>query len=256
MTIHFIAVLMLTLFVSACSDKTEQLNKDFGKPQVRDRIVEAEDPLANYFLNKVKPILENRCVVCHGCYDSPCQLKLSSVEGIDRGFSPELVYGLRLSEMESTRLFIDAENTQQWRDKEKPFKPVLNEREQIPEANLQGSVLYQMLAQKNAHPLPADVSVLPDSFDFSLDRKQQCPSIETIGKYQKDFPLAGMPYGFPNINRSEFKTIQTWVEQGAPMAQPPAITDSLQQRINDWETLVNREGNKAKLINRYIYEHL
>ncbi|VAW98726.1 Fatty acid cis/trans isomerase, partial [hydrothermal vent metagenome] len=26
--------------------------------------------------NQVKPVLERRCVVCHGCYDAPCQLKL------------------------------------------------------------------------------------------------------------------------------------------------------------------------------------
>jgi len=33
----------------------------------------------------IKPLLEKRCVVCHSCYDAPCQLKLSSGEGITRG---------------------------------------------------------------------------------------------------------------------------------------------------------------------------
>ena len=33
------------------------------------------------FLEEVKPILDRRCVVCHSCYNSPCQLKLSSFEG-------------------------------------------------------------------------------------------------------------------------------------------------------------------------------
>ncbi|MCW0469986.1 hypothetical protein OH492_16720 [Vibrio chagasii] len=40
---------------------------------------------SQHFLNEVKPIIDNRCVVCHACYDAPCQLKMSSVEGIDRG---------------------------------------------------------------------------------------------------------------------------------------------------------------------------
>ncbi len=39
------------------------------------------------FLTDVKPILDRRCVVCHSCYNAPCQLKLSSYEGLDRGAS-------------------------------------------------------------------------------------------------------------------------------------------------------------------------
>jgi hypothetical protein len=43
----------------------------------------------------VQPILERRCVVCHGCYDVPCQIKLGAWEGIARGAStawlPEVV---------------------------------------------------------------------------------------------------------------------------------------------------------------------
>ena len=39
------------------------------------------------YLGDVKPILDKRCVVCHSCYNSPCQLKMSSYEGLDRGAS-------------------------------------------------------------------------------------------------------------------------------------------------------------------------
>ncbi|MFQ5644556.1 MAG: hypothetical protein ACE5FQ_12795 [Thiogranum sp.] len=41
------------------------------------------------FDSGVRPVLERRCVVCHGCYDAPCQLKLSSNEGLRRGASEE-----------------------------------------------------------------------------------------------------------------------------------------------------------------------
>ena len=27
------------------------------------------------YLSEVKPLLDKRCVVCHSCYNSPCQLK-------------------------------------------------------------------------------------------------------------------------------------------------------------------------------------
>jgi hypothetical protein len=61
------------------------------------------------YRKQVEPILQNRCVVCHACYDAPCQLKLGSWGGIARGFNPALVFdGARVSQAPPTRLFIDA----------------------------------------------------------------------------------------------------------------------------------------------------
>ena len=124
----------------------------------------------------VRPILERRCVVCHGCYDAPCQLKLGSWEGVARGTSKALVYdGTRLLEAPPTRLFVDAQTASQWR--QKGFDAVLNERTPTPENNLAASVLYRSLALKKAHPLP-DEPVLSGGFDFSLDRNQTCPRLD------------------------------------------------------------------------------
>jgi len=45
-------------------------------------------------------------VVCHGCYDAPCQLKMSSIEGIERGASSEKVYvSARVHPAPLTRIF-------------------------------------------------------------------------------------------------------------------------------------------------------
>ena len=44
------------------------------------------------YRKQIEPILERRCVVCHACYDAPCQLKLGSWEGIARGVNSDLVY--------------------------------------------------------------------------------------------------------------------------------------------------------------------
>ena len=41
----------------------------------------------NFFDEQVNPVLTQRCVVCHACYDAPCQLKISSSEGVARGAS-------------------------------------------------------------------------------------------------------------------------------------------------------------------------
>ncbi|MDQ7060011.1 MAG: fatty acid cis/trans isomerase [Sulfurimonas sp.] len=71
------------------------------------------------YIHDVKPILDKRCVSCHSCYNSPCQAKLSSFEGIDRGASKNAVYdSTRLSAMDPSRLFIDEQTTQQWQDKD------------------------------------------------------------------------------------------------------------------------------------------
>lgn len=251
---QLIVITFISFFLLACSDPGKQATIDYGPAQPRNRIVDKQDPLAELYHSQVKPILEKRCVVCHGCYDAPCQLKLSSPEGIDRGFSPELIYATRFGEVPPTRLFIDTLNTQKWRDK--GYKSVLNERDPSPIANLEQSVLFQLLVQKVAHPLPKIKLLSEDDFDFSLNRTQQCPDINSVKDYQEDFPLAGMPYGLPNLQLNEFNTLREWVKLGSPMAQPEPLTAAILKKISKWEHMFNGKDNKSKLINRYIYEHL
>ena len=70
------------------------------------------------YLEDVRPILDQRCVVCHSCYNAPCQLQLGSYEGLDRGASKQRVYSSsRLSPQDPTRLFMDAHTTEGWRAK-------------------------------------------------------------------------------------------------------------------------------------------
>src|SRR3546814_6916536 len=37
----------------------------------------------------IQPIFTAKCVACHACYDSPCQLNLGSGEGASRGARSE-----------------------------------------------------------------------------------------------------------------------------------------------------------------------
>jgi hypothetical protein len=252
--IRIFYIVAISVVLTACSDFSKTGSVDHGPAMPRDRIVEQQDPLAALFHDQVKPVLEKRCVVCHGCYDAPCQLKLSSPEGIDRGFSPELVYGSRILETAPTRLFIDAQTTQQWR--EKNYISVLNEHDQTSTNNLDQSVLFQLLALKEQHPLPNSQTLSKEDFDFSLSRDQTCPDMSNIEAYKKEQPFAGMPYGLPNLAKHEFDTLREWVKYGSPMAQPAPISQSLSERVAKWEVIFNGNTNKAKLINRYIYEHL
>ncbi|UTV30214.1 fatty acid cis/trans isomerase [Photobacterium atrarenae] len=251
-----VAVTLGTLVFSGCAVYAG-FNYDqlYGTPEPQQRFVPPATPMAQRYLTEVKPILENRCVVCHACYDAPCQLKMSSAEGIDRGASKDKVYeGTRLLAANTTRMFIDAQTTEQWRDK--GFTPVLNERTQSPEANTQAGVMARMLQLKQAHPLP-EKTVLDDTrWDFSLDRDQQCPTIEEMAQYEQDYPQWGMPYGLPHIAPQEHDTLMEWLAAGAPMVgvEPPSA--EIQAQIRSWEGFLNGNSLKEQLVSRYLYEHL
>ena len=202
----------------------------------------------------VKPVLDSRCVVCHGCYDAPCQANLASYQGVTRGSRKDVVYdAARLIAAEPTRMFFDAQSNAAWRSK--GFQPVLNERAATAEANREGSVLYRLLRLKRAHPLPAGAVLPGDRFDFSLDRPQQCPAIEEMDRFEERFPQWGMPFGLPGISDREHETLTRWIEAGAPYREPDALPAAFHQRIAEWERFLNGDSLKARLMSRYIYEH-
>ncbi len=206
------------------------------------------------FEDQVRPILERRCVVCHGCYDAPCQLKLSSNEGLRRGASEERVYNYtRITPMQPTRLFVDARSTAEWRSRE--FHPVLNEGQQAPENNLKNSVLYRLLRLKQQHPQPK-TDQLPDSFTLGLNREQTCPTLESMDDFAMEHPLWGMPYAMPDLPKQEYRTLVSWLAQGAPAAAPPDPSATVLPQIKQWESFLNQSPNKQQLVSRYLYEHL
>ncbi|MFZ1745050.1 MAG: fatty acid cis/trans isomerase [Nitrospirales bacterium] len=232
------------------------LDQQFGKssPQNRLTTTPGVEVRTVKYAEDVKPILENRCIVCHGCYDAPCQLNLSAPEGIERGANKDLVYHAgRLLATEPTRLFVDAHSPGEWREKQ--FYPVLNERVQTKEANLNGGLMAKMLELKRQHPLPT-VSPLPASFDFSLERAQYCPTLEEFDDYAKTHPLWGMPYGLPDLSDREYRTLRTWLEEGAGYAAPPPLGTGPLANITKWETFFNGNSFKEQLMSRYLYEHL
>lgn len=228
-------------------------NELFGPEQTQQRMVEHNSGRGAEFLQHVQPVIESRCVVCHGCYDAPCQLKLSSPEGIDRGLSKERVYnGTRLLASAPSRLLFDATSTSQWRDKD--FTPVLNERAQTEQANLAGSVLYNSLVLKMSAPLPND-EILGDEFDFSLDRSQSCATIGEFDSLANSQPHSGMPYGLPGISRTEFKHLEKWLKEGGKMAHIKPPSKAALAQAQRWESFLNQDDLKYQLTARYVFEH-
>lgn len=203
------------------------------------------------YWKEVKPITDNRCAVCHGCYDAPCQLQMGSYEGITRGGNRDSVYAMRLLQAEPARLFTDAQTNAQWRQRD--FHPVLNERE--PEANLEAGVMAKLLKLKGQYHYPNNKPLPSKDFDFSLDRDQQCPSIEQFDGFAEDHPNWGMPYGLPALDKKEEETLLTWLEQGAPAQAAEPIPVEQWVKVGEWEKFLNGSTFKQQLMSRFIYEH-
>lgn len=196
----------------------------------------------------IKPVLDSRCVACHACYDAPCQLKLNSSAGLDRGATKQVVYdGSRLSAAPPTRLFIDAANTEDWR--KKAFHPVLNEREDSKQAALNNSLLAKLLLLKRDNPLP-ESGKLADSFKLNIDRSLECPTMAEFGKYQWQHPGWGMPYAMPGLSLKEEYLLQQWLQEGAKTGPLPASSRQTLKEIALWENFFNGASLKQQLVSR------
>lgn len=241
------------VLLSGCAQvQFEQWDARYGKAEPKELKITAPGPLTYY--GQIRPLLEKRCVNCHGCYDAPCQIKQEAYEGLLRGANAQPVYnGARLLAAEPSRLFEDAQTTAQWR--RKGFYPVFNERRDEGKNNIQLSLLAQTLLQKKNHPLPAK-ELLSDDFAIGVNAKHVCPRVETYQLFATLNPLAGMPYGVPGLKPVESKKLLDWVALGAPMGTPPALDAKLGGHIERWEAFLNGPSLKAQLTARYLYEHL
>ena len=192
---------------------------------------------------RVKPIIEQRCMVCHGCYDAPCQLKLDDWIGLQRGASKDKVYdGTRLLTAKLTRLYEDALTTEQWRGR--GFYPVLNH------SDITQSTLYKMLALKEKYPLPTVDGPLPDSFQFGLNRRESCPRPNQFGLYNQNKSLWGMPYAFPGLDVDELKTMRDWFNAGASGVEVAPRPAAEQATLARWEAFFNGSSPRQQLMSR------
>ncbi|HXV36481.1 MAG TPA: fatty acid cis/trans isomerase [Myxococcota bacterium] len=202
------------------------------------------------YLEDVKPVLESRCVVCHGCYDAPCQLLMSSYDGLDRGATKLPVYhSTRLIDVAPTRLHVDASDTQEWR--ERGFYSVLEEAD----AYGYGSLLLNMIALGRSRPTTPDAR-LPDDFPLELDRELSCPTASEFEGYAREHPLGGMPYGMAPLSDREIEVLVAWIRQGAPAPPPePPLAGIALEQIRLWEAFLNGSTLKERIAARYLYEH-
>ncbi|MBC3198589.1 fatty acid cis/trans isomerase [Pseudomonas poae] len=210
----------------------------------------AEGPApAISYTRDIQPIFTEKCVACHACYDSACQLNLGSAEGAARGASKMPVYdGERSQAAPSTRLFYDAFGKQAWQ--QKGFYSVLDAQ------GSQAALMARMLELGHNAPLQANAK-LPDDIVLGLNRANMCATPAEFNGYAGAHPREGMPLAVTGLTDQQYQTLQRWLASGAPIDEQglaPSAREALQ--VQQWENLFNQPGARESLVARWLFEHL
>lgn len=197
----------------------------------------------------IQPIFTEKCVACHACYDSPCQLNLGSAEGATRGATKKPVYdGTRTQAQPTTRLYFDARGEAAWRQKD--FYSVLHGQAS------QAALMARMLELGHSTPLAPNAK-LPADLDIGINRENQCPAPGEFDDYAKTFAHAGMPFAVTGLDDQQYQTLQRWLAAGAPVEEvAPTPTPDEARQVAEWEALLNARGAREVLVGRWLFEHL
>lgn len=191
---------------------------------------------SDLYTEKIKPILDNRCISCHSCYNAPCQLNLQGHGGFERGATKENVYnGTRLKSVDPTRMWVDPPH--------KKFFSVNNSQ------TLDKSIFYRFIDKKK------DEKRFPN---FTVEEAASCPEDEWhLNTYLLNNPKHYMPYGLPALTEAQKSDIAAWIRLGAPGPKTQEKTKhGIIKQIKAWENFLNGKSIKQKIVSRYIYEHL
>lgn len=227
--INALFILFVTIIFTACSTKELE--------NVKWHYVENKIS----YIKDIKPILDKRCVSCHSCYNAPCQLKLSSYEGLKRGLSKISMYGTRIEATDPTRLFIDAKSTKDWR--KKGFTSIVDD-------DLNKSILMQVLSHKKYYPENIG------SYDPESDELTCAKDKTELEKYYDDKPQHAMPYGMPALSEKEYDLLANWIKNKSKNDEKVIINKKEKNIIKTYENFFNQSSIKNKMMSRYIYEHI
>ena len=67
------------------------------------------------YSEEIQPLFDNRCIACHGCIGSPCNVKLTSYRGLERGGFGKNPYSMHFDDYPRTGMEVMS-TTQEWRD--------------------------------------------------------------------------------------------------------------------------------------------
>ncbi|WIE48346.1 fatty acid cis/trans isomerase [Pseudomonas sp. GM17] len=204
-------------------------------------------PVISY-TRDIQPIFTEKCVACHACYDSACQLNLGSGEGAARGASKIPVYdGERSKAQTPTRLFYDASGKHAWQGM--GFYSVLDAQ------GSQAALMARMLELGHKTPLQPNAK-LPDNIVLGLNRENMCAQPAEFDGYARAHPREGMPLAVTGLTDQQYQTLQRWLASGAPIDEQglaPSAREAMQ--VLQWENLLNAPGARESLVARWLFEH-
>ncbi|RTL88609.1 MAG: hypothetical protein EKK29_04905 [Hyphomicrobiales bacterium] len=239
------AVVAVLLFLSGCDGMSPAAAQTGPAPSASPD-----------YTTDIQPIFNRRCIACHGCLGSPCNVKLDSFRGVDRGGFGVNPYSSHVEA--SPRVDMDfAQTTQEWR--QRGFYPIL-EREGSSADRLDRSLLYKMVSAGARHNQPgfSRAAVMPL---YARRYSHRCPATpEALNAHLDSYPAAGMPFGLPALSSAEIEKLAAWVANGSPGPMPES-----QQRagavngraaVGDWEAFLNDPDPRHRLVARYIFDHV
>ncbi|MEM7191435.1 MAG: fatty acid cis/trans isomerase [Pseudomonadota bacterium] len=208
------------------------------------------------YATDIQPLFNKRCVACHGCLGSPCNLKLSSFKGIERGGFGENPYANTFEGSPRTDMDL-ASTTAEWR--KRGFYPVLSRGGSATE-NLTRSLVSQLIEASTKHNAPGfDRKTLMPLYKKRY--KHQCPATpEALAKSIQNNPAIGMPFGLPMLQGHEVDTLRNWIAGNAP--GPTDAEQAKAQMVNNpgavlaWEAFFNADDKRSKLVSRYLFDHV
>ena len=201
---------------------------------------------------EVQKIFDARCVTCHSCYNSPCQAKFSSFEGLDRGGSKDRIYGTRIFVADDpSRLFIDEKSSEAWQNKN--FFSLTSS---DAKAGYNNSILGHMLSNLE------EKQSYEKEYDADDTSKMVCAEdAGDVTAFRKERKHSQMPFGLPRLKQSEYNTVMQWLAQGAkgPSLKAEKLlktpSSKVQEEITAWEEFLNQDDAKHAMTARYLYEH-
>ncbi|APZ91587.1 fatty acid cis/trans isomerase [Fuerstiella marisgermanici] len=201
------------------------------------------------FAKEVQPILREKCMACHACYDAPAQLNFTNEFGVQRGAAKIEPYENRLTPAP----FFKLEQTDKTIDdfRNLGFFSVIE--------GGKDSIMAQMIKlayeDKNKwkpnEPIPAHIQL------DSITHKTTAPNKREIAGYCASHPRQGMPFASAGLDAKEYTTLMAWLEQGAKFDTTPIEPTKVElEEIVNWEAFLNQDDLEHQLVGRYLYEHM
>jgi hypothetical protein len=204
-------------------------------------LISAEATTEMVDFSRVRPIFNARCVACHSCLESPCELNMQAWQGLRRGAFHEGAYdGARVKAVPPQRMFEDAQTELQWRAR--GFIDVLD--------GGQDSIFLKTLRLSEL-----DREAPTTEVRYSEICPQDPKDVTASNKSE-----LAMPYGLPALTTDQERLLERWVLGGAKgdMSREAnhKLPAEIEDQVQDWTHFLNAQDLKSQIVARYLYEHL